>query len=162
MIRLVLLLALALPIDSEADWMSNNSLGVGLGTGTSANGLSAKYIVSRRVSVQANLGSIGGTGTEKFTGLSGVGFSTDLLFHTMNIIHGGFLHLDISAGFGLGIGLADSQSVLAGAGVVGLELNIQEFPFDFVVEYRPSLLVTPDVELELVDLSFHLRFYFGV
>jgi len=70
------------------------------------------------------------------------------------------LNLDWSYGVGAGIASRNDNVALAASGVLGLELNINVIPVDLVLEYRPSLLISPDIDLEIVDFTGHLRFYF--
>ena len=71
-----------------------------------------------------------------------------------------FFSLDWSFGLGAGVGVRDDNTGIAAAGVAGLEFNFTVIPIDLVLEYRPTLAIHPDVDLDLVDFSGHLRFYF--
>ena len=64
-------------------------------------------------------------------------------------------------GVGAGLGLADGGGFgLAASGVLGLELNFVPIPLDLVLEYRPELGIVPDVDIDVVGFSGHIRWYF--
>ena len=132
--------------------------GIGLGAGTISNGLSLKHYMSPAAALQFNVGSFGSR--SKRTDVGGVAASADFLLERGPLVKTDLLSLDWSIGLGVGAGSRDDSSAVAAAGVVGLELNLTVVPFDLVVEYRPSLLIHPDVDFEPVDFTGHLRFYF--
>lgn len=135
-------------------------LGIGLGSGTFANGLSLKYFAAESMALQFNLGSVGGSGGDRFKDVGGFAASGDVLIENGPLLASSLLNLDWSYGVGAGIASRNDNVALAASGVLGLELNINVIPVDLVLEYRPSLLISPDIDLEIVDFTGHLRFYF--
>ncbi|MFT4978600.1 MAG: hypothetical protein ACI8S6_004510 [Myxococcota bacterium] len=63
-------------------------------------------------------------------------------------------------GVGGALSLGDSSIGIGIAGIAGLEFNVNPVPIDVVVEYRPGLYVIPDVGLDLVNFTGHVRWYF--
>jgi hypothetical protein len=155
------LLALSAPaVADKGPIHSSGRIGIGLGSGTIANGLSGKYYTGAKFAFQANLGTVGGRGGDKFKDNGGIAVSLDGLIENGPITTTEHFSLDWSYGLGVGVGLKDDNSAIAVAGILGLELNFTVVPVDLVLEYRPNLAVDPDVDLELVDFSGHLRYYF--
>lgn len=134
--------------------------GIGLGSGTIANGLSLKHFMSDSLALQANLGTVGGRGGDRFKDNGGIAASADLLIENSPLIASSLLNLEWNYGLGAGIGFRNDNSAIAAAGVLGLEVNFNVIPIDIVLEYRPNLALSPDVELDFVDFSGHLRYYF--
>lgn len=142
----------------------SGNLGVGVGAGTLATGLSLKYFLSDDTSVQGNLGfSRGCVGCGRRGGRyynESVAASVDFLLERGPIAGDEKLSLDWEIGAGAGLGLTDSTITVAAAGVIGLQLNIHALPIDIVVEFRPGAVVVPEVYLNLVDFTGHVRYYF--
>jgi len=143
--------------------------GLGIGSGTIANGLSAKYFVDSKNALQFNLGSFGGRGFDnRWKRFGGVGFSADYLFEMPTIVTASRafdLAWNIGAGIGLGFDDNDYKDhrdyfALAASFVLGLEFNFIPIPLDIVLEFRPGLLLTPDVDVDPVDFTGHIRGYF--
>lgn len=151
-------LAVATPARAERPIHSSGRFGIGLGGGTISNGLSAKYYMTAGTAIQANLGSYGNGGDRADFG--GFAASADFLLERGPLTTTGYFSLDWSFGLGAGVGVRDSNTGIAAAGVLGLELNFTVIPIDLVLEYRPTLGISPDVDFEPVDFSGHLRFYF--
>jgi len=133
------------------------TLGIGLGAGTLSNGLSGKYYMSS-YALQANVGTFGNS-SDRFGG-NGFAVSVDALLEPGSLFSNDILSIDWNIGLGAGLGLNDSITSIAVAGVAGLEFNFKPIPIDLVLEYRPTLLVIEDVHFEPVDFSGHIRFYF--
>jgi hypothetical protein len=147
--------------------------GLGIGMGTLANGLSAKYFIDRKNALQFNLGEFGGRGYKhRYRKFGGIGFSVDYLFEMPTIATAGrAFELNWNLGAGLGIGFDDDDYVhkddryndyfaMAAAFVLGLEFDFIPIPLDIVLEFRPSLLLVPYVDLDPVDFTAHIRVYF--
>ena len=135
-------------------------IGIGLGGGTIANGLSGKYYTGAKFAFQANLGTVGGRGGDRFKDNGGIAVSLDGLVENGPLTTTEHFSLDWSYGLGVGFGSHNDATAIAVAGVVGLELNLTVIPLDVVLEYRPQLGLDPDVEFDPVDFSGHIRFYF--
>lgn len=143
--------------------------GLGLGSATLSNGLSAKYFMSKQDALQFNLGEFGGHGFEhrwrRFD--DGLGLGVDYLFEMPDIVRAGrAFDLAWNVGGGLGLGFDDDDNnndddvAFALAFVLGLEFNFIPIPIDIVIEWRPGLLLIPDVDFEAIDFTAHIRFYF--
>lgn len=130
------------------------NFGIGIGAGTITRlGLSAKHFLGSGSAIQANLGCGGWS-------CSGIGLSADYLFEMPALAQGEALALAWNAGLGPGVGLHSDVFALAGAGIVGLELDFKVIPIDLVVEWRPTLLIVPDVHFKPVEFSGHVRVWF--
>lgn len=136
------------------------SLGLGLGTGTSTGGISGKYWFDESKAVQAVIGAGYGQVEDRGGWSSGLGLSGDLLFEGPSFAVVDDVEFGWSVGPGLGLWANDDYFALAAAGVAGLELGLLVFPLDLVVEYRPRVLVVPDVGFDWVNFSAHVRYYF--
>ena len=139
---------------------SAGRFGIGLGAGTIANGLSLKYFMADSLAIQANVGTLGGHGSDRLKDNGGIAASADLLIENSPLVASSLLNLEWNYGVGAGVGIRNDNSVIAAAGVLGLEVNFNVIPVDIVLEYRPNLALSPDVDLELVDFSGHVRYYF--
>lgn len=164
-LRLALLVvAMAFAGPSEADAKpihSSGRFGVGLGSGTLTNGLSLKYFLANAFAVQANVGRAGGGHAgDRFKDNGGIAGSLDLLIENKPLIASKLVNLEWSYGLGGGVASRNDTTALAAAAIAGLELNFNVIPIDLVLEFRPTLLISPEVEFEIVDFSGHLRFYF--
>ena len=137
------------------------SFGLGLGGGTSTGGLSAKYFVRETLAVQGVVGAGYGARSDADGWSAGLGLGADLLFEGLSFAELDGVELGWSVGPGVGLWAYDDQVALAAAGVVGLEACLLTFPLDVVVEYRPRMLLVPDVGFDWFSLSGHIRYYFG-
>lgn len=155
-------MALAGPGEADAKPIhSSGRFGIGLGSGTFANGLSMKYFLAKSFAVQANVGrASGGNAGDRFKNNGGIAASADLLIENKPLVASKLLNLEWSYGVGGGVANRNDTTGLAAAAIAGLELNFNVIPIDLVLEFRPTLLISPDVELEIVDFSGHLRYYF--
>lgn len=141
--------------------------GLGIGSGTIANGLSAKYFAAKDHALQFNAGTFGGGGIKhRWNRFHGFGFSADYLFEMPTIATAGrAFDLGWNIGAGVGLGLDDNDTrddffALAASFVLGLEFNFIPVPLDIVLEFRPGLLIVPDVDFDPVDFTAHIRVYF--
>ncbi|OQB12331.1 MAG: hypothetical protein BWY17_03181 [Deltaproteobacteria bacterium ADurb.Bin207] len=152
-------LSMATPLSqARADEIrKSGNFGLGLGVSTFAAPLSAKYFMADSHALQFNAGFF--QDDLDFEG-QGVGLGLDYLFEMPAITSGGGVELGWAAGLGPAFGTAHGHSALAAVGVLGLEFNIKAISVDFVLEYRPQLLLTPDVDLDLVEFGGHARYYF--
>ncbi|MCC6623261.1 MAG: hypothetical protein IT385_18525 [Deltaproteobacteria bacterium] len=145
--------------------------GLGIGSGTLSNGLSAKYFMSKQDALQFHLGEFGGGGFEhrwrRFD--DGIGLGVDYLFEMPDIARAGrAFDLAWNVGGGIGLGFDDDDRDdrddwdfgLAVAFVLGLEFNFIPIPIDIVIEWRPGVLLVPDVDFDAIDFTAHLRVYF--
>jgi len=165
-------LALALTLTGTAaaePVRSPGRFGLGIGSATLSNGLSAKYFLSKQHALQFNLGEFGGGGFDnRWSRFDGIGLGVDYLFEMPDIVRAGqAFDLAWNIGVGAGLGFDDDDGKddhwhtgFAVAFIVGLELNFIPAPFDIVIEWRPGLLLVPDVDFDPVDFTAHIRFYF--
>lgn len=143
---------LLLAAPAHADYRPGD-FGLGIGSGTMTRlGLSFKHFMGDNA-VQANFGCHGWS-------CDGIGLSGEYLFEMPALAEGRVMSLAWNAGLGPGIGVYSSNFALAGAGVLGLEGNFKPLPLDVVVEWRPTLLIVPDVHFEPVEFSGHVRVWF--
>lgn len=172
LIRMTLLGALAVALMAPPALAAPDKIrtpgkfGIGLGAGTLANGLSAKYWVATDHALQFNLGIYGGGGfSDRFKRFRGFAVSADYLFEMPDIVTAGEAFvLGWNLGAGVGVGVRgydnDDRAYVAGAFIAGLEFRFIPIPLDIVIEYRPALLIVPDVALKAVDFTAHIRVYF--
>ncbi len=141
------------------------NLGLGVGGGTLATGLSVKYFVSDFTSFQANAGF--GRGCFGCGRYGGAYFGDSISVSADGLLEGGRLagdkNFSVSWELGAGAGLSFGDGgnlVVAASGVIGVQLNVNLIPIDFVLEFRPGAVVVPDVYLNLIDFTGHVRYYF--
>ncbi len=144
---------------------SAGSFGLGLGAGTVANGLSFKYYFGAAGSLQMNVGAWGGGGSKgRFTRFKGGAVSVDYLYEMPVIARSrNVFVLAWNMGVGLGAGssgFGDDDAGLAAAFVAGLEFLFVKVPIDLVIEFRPAILVVPEVGFDPIDFTAHVRYYF--
>ena len=145
---LAFLVVFASPSQAEAQ-RHPGSLGIGIGTTTLASGLSLKQVTGP-TALQLTAGC--------WRGCDGVSASLDLLTNMSPLIAGNEFFIAWNVGAGAAAGVADDTLGLAGSFVVGLELIFSSIPFDFVAEWRPSLLVLPDANFDIATFGGHIRF----
>lgn len=148
------------------------NFGVGLGVGTTAAPISLKYFLDSSLSLQGNVGWWRGWGwgcnrRSRDRYYCGGGYYNDALGIGADILYEGgplagneSVTLDWEVGGGVGIGLGDRTFGLAAAFVAGLQLNIHAIPIDLVVEYRPSIYFVPGFDINWIDFTGHIRYYF--
>lgn len=145
------------------------NFGIGLGVGTTGAPISLKYFLDSTLSIQGNVGWWRGwgwgCGRSRYRYCGGyyqdaLGLGADVLYEGGPLAGNENVTLDWEAGAGAGIGIADYGFGLAVAGVLGLQLNIHAIPIDLVLEYRPSVYFVPDIGLNFVDFTGHIRYYF--
>ncbi|NOY24346.1 MAG: hypothetical protein GXP62_00590 [Oligoflexia bacterium] len=145
---------------TQSSLRSPDRMGIGLGIGTSTAGLSGKYFLKETMSVQAVLGAGYGATTNSAGWTTGFGLGADILAELPSFAAVDDVEFGISAGPGLGLWTAGGQFNLAAAGVVGLEACLLTFPIDFVIEYRPRVMLAPTLGIDWFNLSGHIRYYF--
>lgn len=153
------LLCLALSAPAFAARPSSGNFGVGLGGGTGTTGLSAKYYPSDSTAVQALVGIYG-------FGHSGGGMSlaADYLFEMPALAESEVVNVGWNVGPGAWGGVYSggglSGAFIGASAVAGLEFLVQPLPIDVVLEYRPALLLVPDIAIDFVSFDAHIRYYF--
>ena len=166
---LVLVLVLLLPFSRPAladpePVRQPGNFALGLGGGTSTAGLSMKYFTSSTLAIQGVIGA--GYGTNRWDDgpgggwEGGLGVSADLLFEMPAFYEAPEVELAWSIGPGVGLWLTDDWAAVAASGALGFEVNVSAVPIDLVVEYRPRLLVVPDVAFDFINFSGHIRYVF--
>lgn len=134
--------------------------GLGLGAGTSTGGVSGKYWMDETKAVQLVVGAGYGQRADRDGWSSGLGLSGDFLFEGSSFAVVDDVEFGWSLGPGVGLWANDDYFALAVAGVAGIEMGVLVFPLDLVLEYRPRVLVVPDVGFDWVNFSAHVRYYF--
>ena len=143
-------LAGMLTVDDAHAQRHPGSLGIGVGSTTLASGLSIKSIAGPSA-FQLVAGCWGGC--------DGVAVSIDALATMPPLVVHEALLLGWNFGFGGALGVGDDRFGAAGAFVAGLEFIMRPLPIDLVLEWRPSVRILPDVDVEPVTFGGHLRFY---
>jgi hypothetical protein len=141
---------------ARAEDPSGGNFGLGIGGGMISTGISGKYYQGP-VAFQGVVGwwGLGREGTDA------LGLNLDFLKEQPSFAGGGPLQLGWNYGLGGGAVIVDGGGLGLGAsGIAGLEFLIQPVPLDIVLEYRPGLWIVPDVNLDLVNFSGHIRYYF--
>jgi hypothetical protein len=161
-VTLAALAVLAMAPPAHALGTARQGVGIGLGMATVANGVSLK-VMAGPGALQAVAGLWGGGGSRRrFSRAAGLAFGADYLFEMPSLARTEFFTLDWSFGLGAGMGVRSfsEKFALAGSGVAGLEFNFTAVPLDVTIEYRPTLQILSDVDLELIDFTAHVRLWF--
>lgn len=163
----------ASPAQAQGKIKQAGNFGLGLGIGTLASGLSGKYFLESNLSIQGNVGlhyygpygRCYRRGPRRYCDRWGdaLGLSADLLSERGPLAGNDQVSLDWQIGGGLGLGIWERAPVLdvAAAFVLGLQVNVHALPIDVVLEYRPKLIILSDVDLDLIDFTAQIRYYFG-
>ena len=109
---------------------------------------------------QGVVGFWGGGGVkDRFSNVGGVAGSLDYLFEMPTIASNVYFDVAWSFGVGAGVGVPTTNSSPGAAvsGIAGLEFNFALVPLDFGIELRPTIGVAPDVGVNLIDFTAHLR-----
>jgi len=128
------------------------STGVGIGGGTYGSGISAKHFLTDDHAIQGVVG----------LGEDALLLNADYLFEqkVFGETEGVEFAWNIGPGAGLGIASDASSLGLSVSGVAGLEIAVVPIPLDFVLEYRPQLMVIPVLALDIAEFSAHARWFF--
>ena len=89
----------------------------------------------------------------------GLGLSGDFLLEMPDLFEDDVLNIGWSLGVGGHLGVIGDTNIVGVGGIAGLEFNFNAAPIDLVFEYRPSLLLSPAQDLDLIGFSAHLRVY---
>ncbi len=153
------LISLSSPADAQAQ-RPPGSVGIGIGSATGAAGVSLKTGMGS-FTFQGVAGTWRGHGVDWGFRGDTLGLAADFLYEMPTIASGQVVALGWNYGLGAGVGIGDVGAAIGGTGVIGLEFNFQPAPIDFVVEYRPGIYIgNDDLDLEFVDFTGHLRFWF--
>jgi hypothetical protein len=147
------------------------NFGIGLGVGTTAAPISMKYFLDSATSIQGNVGWWRGGfyGCRHYRDRrycdgyfrdDAIGLGADFLFEGQPLAGNENVTLSWEIGGGAGIGVGDPGFGLAAAFVTGLQLNIHAVPLDLVLEYRPGLYFVPYFDINWIDFTGHIRYYF--
>ena len=163
LLALTLLSPDALAVHGPGPFREPRRFGLGLGAGTSTAGLSAKYFFSERLALQGVIGAGYGAGYSSGPGGDwddGAALGADLLFEMPAFFQDEGIELAWALGPGAAVWIGDDWAALAVSGALGFECNITAAPIDLIVEYRPRLLLAPDVDTDFVNFTGHIRYYF--
>ncbi len=162
---------LALTPDAHAGVRESGKFGLGVGAGTLSRGFSLKYFMSNDLSVQGVVGVYGygysdcwityqGACRRRSRG-SAVALGADILSERPDIFSNGAVSLAWNVGAGLGLGIPTSDDLgLSISLIAGFEINIDALPIDIVLEYRPTLFVSPFTAFDYTYFTGHIRYYF--
>ncbi len=154
----------AFALAGPGEFREAGRFGLGVGAGTSTAGVSMKYFFNSGLALQGVVGA--GYGSRSYNPGPGGGWdssiaaSADLLFEMPAFYETDGVNLAWSVGPGLGAWFDDDYAALAVAGAIGFEVNITAVPMDVVVEYRPRILIVPDVAADWWNLGAHVRYIF--
>jgi hypothetical protein len=154
-LALVAAVLFAMPASASSP-MAAGALGLGLGSGTWASPLSARYNLTKTTAVQANVGSYGAYGTTSTLGLA---LSADYIAMRNVAKRTSVVTIGWNLGVGAGLGAFSNVTHVRIAGVAGLEFNFNNLPVDIVLEFRPNAAILPIVDLHIVLLTGHVRYY---
>jgi len=135
----------------------SGQFGLGLGGGLGVSGLSGKYYMGEAMAFQGIVG---------LRGSDGLGVGLDYLLERPSFAGGD----PVSVGWNYGVGgtvVLDDNPIIGASGIVGLELLLQPLPIDFVLEWRPGILIysgngnSDGIGINIVNFSGHIRYYFG-
>ncbi|MBN1337505.1 MAG: hypothetical protein JXB39_16250 [Deltaproteobacteria bacterium] len=157
----ILALVLALPVGAQAATPPEGPFGLGIGGGFGVSGLSGKLYMGDATAFQGIVG-LYGLGSDHDN--DGLGVGLDYLLERPAFVS--VAPLELGWNFGLGGTVAlwddshDDNLRVGASGVLGLEILFQPVPIDLVLEYRPGVVIIPDFDIDLVNFSGHLRYYF--
>ncbi|MCK6524410.1 hypothetical protein L6R49_23640 [Myxococcota bacterium] len=156
MMRTMLLTAVALLLPSIARAEVPGNFGIGIGGGLGVSGISMKAPFGP-VAIQGVIGTYGWNDRYDDDRL---GVSIDALWEQPSFASGGPVNLAWNIGFGGAVGVGRNDPLVGISGVAGLEFIVQPAPIDIVLEYRPGIILSPGTDVELVNFSGHIRYYF--
>ena len=130
------------------------NFGIGVGGGYGVTGLSMKYFMTPGTAVQSTIGIHTGYRFDY------IGATFDYLIEIPEFVQSDVVNIGPSIGPGVALGLWDNGLAVGVSGVGGIEFMLNPVPLDFVLEWRPTVHVVPDVNLDLVRFTGHIRFYF--
>lgn len=156
MMRTMLLTAIALLLPSIARAEVPGNFGIGIGGGLGVSGISMKAPFGP-VAIQGVIGTYGWNDRYDDDRL---GVSIDALWEQPSFASGGPVNLAWNIGFGGAVGVGRNDPLVGISGVAGLEFIVQPAPIDIVLEYRPGIILSPGTDVELVNFSGHIRYYF--
>ena len=146
-----LLVAAPQPAAAQQQVREAGNIGVGVGGNILGVGVSGKYFINEANAVQALVGMGAGGGT--------LLVSADYLYNFDPFVRKEEISIGWYAGFGGGLILG--SSVLAVAGVVGSDVDLDDLPLDIFFEYRPTLFFSPAGSAFRADsFGAGLRYYF--
>ena len=161
---------------ADAPVRQPGNFGLGLGSGAeTALGLSMKYFPSTSNSYQFTVGLGRGRWRDgrdddddwwydgrrwRRDGRDFIGLGADYLWELAPLVQTSVIDIAFAVGLGAGLGIWDDGVGISACGVGGLEFMLNPIPIDFVVEWRPTLYILPNVAPNLVDFTGHVRIYF--
>jgi len=63
-------------------------------------------------------------------------------------------------GAGLGAGLGENYVVVGVLGQIGIEYNLKKHPFQFSLDWRPGVFITPVIDLGWTGVAASIRYKF--
>lgn len=164
---IVVSVLLAEPALAANQVRANGNFGIGLGGGTFATGVSMKYFLDAPLAVQGTVGWWRGrywcsSRNNCYGGGDSLAVNADLLWEMPAFAGNDAVKVAWMLGGGVGVGLDDFDNDfgLGASFVIGIELNIDPAPLDIVLEYRPGIYFLPAVDIDPVNFTGHIRYYF--
>lgn len=135
---------------------SDKSFGLGIGGGLLSNGLTIKGFVRPDLSIQGWVG---------WYGFASTNLGADLIHEGRRLWTNGDLALNWQAGGGAAVWvwnptLTDQAISIAINGVLGLSLQIQPVPLEFVLDLRPTVVFGPYRGGLYITPGVAIRYYF--
>lgn len=137
---------------------AGRTVGVGLGSSTLSSGVSVKWQAKGGGGMQLVAGPFG-NGLYYNDYANSLGVNLDGLKNMGEIGNLGPIGVSWSLGGGGGVGVGGTLAAAA-AGVAGLNFELQPVPLEFSIEYRPTLIIIPEVGVNVLNASGHLRWWF--
>ncbi len=161
------IVALAAPASAANRVRAQGNFGIGLGGGTFATGISMKYFLEAPLAVQGTVGWWRGrywcaSRENCFGGGDSLAVNADLLWEMPAFAGNNAVKVVWMLGGGVGLGLddLDNELGLGASFVIGIALNIDPAPLDIVLEYRPGIYFLPTLDIDPVNFTGHIRYFF--
>lgn len=153
---LALLVPLLLPATAAADTPVRfpGNLGLGVSAGVWVNGASVKYFINEANALEGVVG-LWGLGRAS----TGFGVSADYLREFPSLLEDSAYEVGWCAGGGPSMAGGGGAFAVGVHATAGIELNLEEFPLDVVLELKPGVLLLNDVVVESLDLGVMARIY---
>lgn len=151
---LALLLTLSQPAAADTPIRFPGNVGLGVALGVWQNGASVKYFINDRNALEGTLGLYGLGHGYTWLGLSG-----DYLVEVDSVYDDRLFEVAPCFGGGFQFATGGGDGAFGVHGTAGIELNLEDFPLDVVLEYRPGFYVMPATQVDLFNLGLHVRYY---
>ncbi len=137
--------------------LAADTVGIGLGSSTLSSGVSAKWHAKSGSGLQLVVGPWG-IGPSNF-GSSTLAVNLDGIRDMQQIGNLGPINVGWSLGGGAGVAFG-TYPVVAAAFVAGLNFKLEPVPLELALEYRPRLQLLQSIDVDPLNASGHLRWWF--